>query len=128
MFFTNKRKDFFKHEIGKIEKIISALPFRFEVKREGLKQIREGIRQDFDRLREEMDAINIRIDEEKKKEKIDTALLESFVKGKTNREADTKQMEQMMKDLDKELEELEILWKKKMEGARAFLLLLKRLK
>lgn len=123
----NKRTKFLNEEIKKIEKVMEILPFRFEILKVGKKDIREGVRQEYDRIKELVDAAIVRLAIENKKEKKETAVIDNFTKMKEKYEIDMKNMENQMKELDKEIEEVDATLNLKVEAARSYIQLVKKL-
>ncbi len=126
MFFISQRKRFINRQIKLARKILKELPWRFEIKRKGLEKIREGIRQVFDREREEMDAIQIALKKPEMKDKPEVQ--KNYETAFENKDKDTKQIVEQLKELDKEIEECENFRIKKMEATREYIQLLKEVR
>lgn len=125
----NKRKKWLKKELKRINKIIDTFPFRYEVTAEGKTMIREGIRTQYDKIKEMVDAANVRIGEEKIKEKSDYEIIKKMTEMAAKYQVDLKQLEEQMAELDKEIDETEMTMNSRIEAARSYrLLILKLLK
>ncbi len=139
--FTKKdnRKKFLDSEEKRLKWVIKRVPetypYQVEVRVEALNHIREGIRQDYDRMKEELAASIESIANENKlsQDKRNKKALQIWANLKESRSKDLPQMEEQMKELDKEIVEIgpEFVrnqMNKKIESARALLDLVMDLK
>ena len=118
----NKRKSWLKQELKRINRIIESFPFKYEVKLEGIKQVREGIRMDYDKQKEQIDAYKIRGEDEKKKEfKLQNQdIIKQMADLVKKFSEESKNMEEQMDELDKEYKETEMTCNSRIEAARAY--------
>lgn len=126
---TNKRKKFLKAELKRINKIIIVTPFRYEIQELGKRQIREGIRVDYDKTKEKLDAANTRLGIENKKDykDRDQKIISDMEALQKNVQRELTAMEEQMKELDKEISEVEATCNGRVEAARAYRGLILRL-
>jgi hypothetical protein len=121
------RKQWLKSELKRINRIIEVFPFRYEVTLEGKKMIREGIRTEYDKTKEVVDAAEVRLAEENKKDKPDEKIVKDMTDMAAERRKDMVQFEEQLKELDKELDETEMTKNSRIEAARSYKMLIKRL-
>ena len=127
--FNNKRKQWFKKDLKRINYIIDTTPYRYEIILEGKKQIREGIRMDYDKQKEKIDACNVRVGQEKEKKwkDQDHKIITEMTQFAEKMTKEIIAMEEQMKELDKEIGETEMTKNSRIEAARQYKGLLLRL-
>lgn len=118
----NKRKQWLKADLKRINKIIDTFPFKYEIKMEGIKQIREGIRMDYDKQKEKIDACKVKIGSEREKEwkDQDHKVIKDMQDFQEKLEKEIKAMEEQMKELDIEFKEAEMTKNSRIEAARSY--------
>ena len=123
------RKQFLVKEIEKVEDSLNVLPFRFEIVKEGKKDVREGIRQEYDRIKELVDAANVRLKTEnsKNEQNRDKTVIDNLTKMKDKYSIDMGEMEKQIKELDKELDDVDKTLNVRIEAGRAYINLVKKL-
>ncbi len=122
-----KREQYLNNEIKRMNIIIEQLPYRMEVVKEGKKDVREGIRQEYDRIKELVDGANVRIAAEEKAGNKEGEVVKNLSSMRDKYEPDLKNMEDQLKELEKEIEEVDITLNVKMEAARSYVALVKKL-
>ena len=121
------KKQYFQSEIRKIEGVIEQLPWRLDIVRAGKKDVREGIRQEYDRLKESVDAAESRLATEAQKEKKEEEVVKQLESMRDKLIPDMRNMEEQMKELDKEIAEVDETLKVKVEAGRSYIQLVKKL-
>jgi len=121
------RKKFLKSEIKKVEKTLKSLPWQLEIVKIGKKDVREGIRQEYDRLKEIVNATEVKLEEEEKKEKKNDDMIKNLKSTRDKLQPDLLKMEEQMKELDKELGEVDKTLQVKVEAGRSYIGLVKKL-
>ena len=122
----NLRYRWLKKELKKINYIIKTFGFKYEVTVAGKTQIREGIRMEYDKNKEKIDACIVKIGEEEKGSK-NEKIISEMKDFKAKLEAENKNMEEQMKELDLEIKETEMTCNSRIEAARAYRSLVLRL-